>query len=103
MDRTIASVFTFGDDGDLYLEVLDAMGVRLAGTNNIQRVNSKQCVYIRSGAGNDTFYVRVVPLAINRILDDDERLDYTLHVADGDVCDQIGPPTPGVRWPSVAR
>ena len=102
-ERTVVSTFVFGDDGDLFLEVYNAQGALRASTNLIARVNSKQCVRIRSGAGNDTFYLRVAPLNINRIIDDDERLDYTIHIADGDVCDDIGPPAPGVSWPRVNR
>ncbi len=101
--RTVVTTFTFGDDGDLFLELYNAQGALRASTNLIARVNSKQCIRIRSGDGNDTFYLRVAPLNINRIIDDDERLDYTIHIADGDVCDDIGPPTPGVNWPRVNR
>jgi hypothetical protein len=101
--RTLVTTFVFGDDGDLFLELYDANGDLEATTNNVARVNSKQCLRIRTGDGNDTFFLRVAPLNINRIIDDDERLDYTLHIADGDLCDEIGPPAPGVSWPRVRR
>ena len=102
-ERTIVTTFVFGDDGDLFLELYNDQRVLRATTNLVARVNSKQCIRIRSGGGDDTFYLRVAALNINRIIDDDERLDYTIHIANGDVCDDIGPPSPGVNWPRVGR
>lgn len=97
--RTVAATFLFGDDGDLALEVYDLDGMRLATTASIPRNISKQCVIIDPFRGDRFLFVRVVPLNINRAIEEDERLDYRLIVRDGDACDAIGQPTPGVQWP----
>lgn len=99
--RTIAAQFLFGDDGDLALDVYDAEGMLVGTTSGVSRNNSKQCIVIEPFGGDRVIYFQVVSLAINRINDDDERLDYTLVVQDGETCDDIEPPTPGVAWPSV--
>ena len=51
--------------------------------------------------GDRAVFFRLVPLNINRILEDDERLDYAIHVVDGDNCDSFPPQTAGVTWPRV--
>ncbi len=99
--RTVAAQFLFGDDGDLSLDVYDAGGELLVTTAIVPRNNSKQCVVVEPFGGDRELFVQVVPLAINRINDDDERLDYTLLIQDGDTCDDIPPETPGVEWPRV--
>ncbi len=99
--RTVASSFLFGDDGDLYIEIYDSDEMFLHSTAEVPRANSKQCIVIEPFVGDRVMYARIVPLSINRVLDDDERLDYTLTLRDGDVCDDIPPETPGVAWPRV--
>ena len=99
--RSVAATFLFGDDGDLALDVYNEDGELVVTTAIVPRNNSKQCVHIPSFAGDRTLWVQVVPLAINRINEDDERLDYSLIVENGDTCDDILPITPGVSWPEV--
>ncbi|MCA9543597.1 MAG: hypothetical protein KC613_04375 [Myxococcales bacterium] len=100
--RTIASTFLYGDDGDLAIEVFDSDQMLVGTTSLVERGNSKQCVVIEPAEGPDrVFFVRLVPLSINRIIQNDERLDYDIVVADGDACDDIGPPAPGVEWPRI--
>ena len=109
--RIVASSFLFGDDGDLYLHLYDPDGMLLGGTGNVPRGNSKQCLIIEPGDGLRGFFVRVAPLSINQVQQDDEQLDYRLRVergidADGDGsvdgdCSSIPPETPGVIWPRL--
>jgi len=102
--RTIATRFLFGDDGDQFLQLFNADNMALLSTADIQRGNSKQCIVIP--ADNNFargFFVRVVPLAINRIQQNDERLDYELIVRAGEDCDSIEPETPGVDWPILGE
>jgi hypothetical protein len=102
--RTIATSFLFGDDGDQFIQLFDADNMALLSTADIQRGNSKQCIVIP--ADNNIargFFVRVVPLAINRIQQDDERLDYQLIIRAGEDCDSIEPETPGVDWPILGE
>ena len=101
--RSLAATFLFGDDGDLFLQLFDADGMALLSTADIQRGNSKQCIVIPSSNIARGFYVRVVPLAINRIQQDDERLDYRLRLQAGEDCDAIPPETPGVDWPRLGE
>jgi hypothetical protein len=98
--RAVAASFRFGDDGDLFLEAYDGEGELLVSTIEIPRLNSKQCIRVEPGPARTLFF-RVVPLTINRILEDDERLDYTLTVADGEDCEAIPPGAPGVQWPRI--
>lgn len=100
--RTVVSSFVFGDDGDLVLDMLDEDGTVLASTLGVPREQAKQCIRVPSHVVDRRLYLRVRPLAINRILEDDERLDYDLHVLAGDdACDDVPPAAPGVMWPSV--
>lgn len=100
--RTVAAEFLYGDDGDLALEIVDNAGNRLATTAAVNREISKQCVRIPSFVADRTLFVRVIPLSINRVLQDDERLDYRLRILQGDNrCEDVEPPTPGIVWPSV--
>lgn len=99
--RAVAASFVFGDDGDLYLEVFDDDEMLRATTSEIARGNSKQCVVIEPSDVNRTFFVRVLPLSINTVGEDDERLDYRLRIANDDDCENIPPETPGVVWPSI--
>lgn len=100
--RTVATTFFFGDDGDLVIDVLDADGALVASTAGVPREQSKQCIRVPPYVADRRLFVRVRPLAINRILEDDERLDYRLQVlAGGDACEQVAPATPGVMWPAV--
>ena len=97
--RTVSTTFLFGDDGDLFLQLFNADEMVLASTADIQRGNSKQCIIIPAANVARGFFVRAVPLAINRIQQDDERLDYRLRIIDGEDCEVIPPETPGVNWP----
>ncbi|MBV71360.1 MAG: hypothetical protein CMH52_08415 [Myxococcales bacterium] len=97
--RTVSTTFLFGDDGDLFLQLFNADEMVLASTADIQRGNSKQCIIIPAANVARGFFVRAVPLAINRIQQDDERLDYRLRLIDGEDCEVIPPETPGVNWP----
>lgn len=101
LSRTVAATFLFGDDGDLAIEILGADGTFLGTTAFLGRASSKQCIIIEPFGIDRTFYARVVPLGINRILDDDERLDYALEILDGEGCDQVPPDAPGVEWPRI--
>jgi hypothetical protein len=47
-----------------------------------------------------TFFVRVMPLAVNTV-NGDERLDYQLYLLNDDDCDFVGLPAAGVDWPRV--
>ena len=98
--RTVLSTFTYGDDGDLFLEVYDADQMLQATTIEISRGVAKQCVVIEEAASPRTFFVRVMPLAVNTVLGD-ERLDYQLFLINGDDCDVAGQPALGVEWPRV--
>lgn len=99
--RAVAASFVFGDDGDLYVEVFDADEMLRATTADVARGNSKQCVVIEPTDVNRTFFVRVHPLSINTVGEDDERLDYRLRIADDDDCENIEPLAPGVVWPRI--
>lgn len=101
--RTVATSFVYGDDGDLYLEVFDSDEMLRATTADVARGNSKQCVVIEASDANRTFFARVLPLSINTVGEDDERLDYRLRVAIGDDCEALPPATPGVNWPRVVE
>jgi hypothetical protein len=103
--RTVATTFLFGDDGDLFMQLFDADEMLLAGmsTANVQRGNSKQCMVIPASNVARGFYVRVVPLSINNIQQDDERLNYRVLVQAGEDCDAIQPETPGVQWPRLGE
>jgi hypothetical protein len=100
--RTYAATFTYGDDGDLALEAFDSDEMMRVTTSDIPRGNSKQCLVIDAAPMERQFFVRVVPLSINRVIQDDEKLAYRLQVVDGDACEQIAPAAPGVNWPHVA-
>ena len=99
--RTVAASFVYGDDGDLVLEVYNAAGALLATTVGIARELSKQCITLPPFAADRNLVLRVVPLSINRVLDNDERLDYRLRILQGENCEAVAPPTPGTRWPVV--
>ncbi len=99
--RAVAASFVFGDDGDLYVEVFDDDEMLRATTSEIARGNSKQCVVIEPSDVNRTFFVRVLPLSINTVGEDDERLDYRLRIANDDECENLPPQTPGVIWPRI--
>lgn len=101
LSRTVAATFVYGDDGDLVLEVLNGQGQVLATTAGIPRELSKQCITLPSFVADRSLFLRVVPLSINRVLDDDERLDYRLRIVGGTDCEVIEPLTPGIRWPAV--
>jgi len=83
------------------LEVLNGQGQVLATTAGIPRELSKQCITLPSFVADRSLFLRVVPLSINRVLDDDERLDYRLRIVGGTDCEVIEPLTPGIRWPAV--
>ncbi len=89
------------DDGDLFLEAYDLDGMLRATTGFLTRNQTKQCIVFRATEEARSMIVRVAPYAINTILDDDERLDYTLHVIDGEDCGAFGRPSPGIHWPRV--
>ena len=99
--RAIAASFIFGDDGDLSLDVFDIDEMLRATTSIIERGNSKQCVVIEAAPINRVFFVQVLPLSINTVGQDDERLDYRLRIRAGGDCDAIPPDAPGVIWPRV--
>ena len=99
--RVVAASFVFGDDGDLYLDVFDDDEMLRATTSEVARGNSKQCVVIEPSDVNRTFFVRVLPLSINQVGEDDERLDYRLRIANDDDCENLPPAAPGVIWPRV--
>lgn len=109
--RTIAATFVYGDDGDLYLSlydddrmavIIDPEANREATTREVARGNSKQCIIIEPVADGDrVFYIQVVPLSVNNVIEEDGQLAYQLFIRDGDVCDDIPPPAPGVAWPRV--
>ncbi len=99
--RTFGATFLFGDDGDLVVEAYNAAGDLLATTAEVARANSKQCLIVEPHIGDREVFFRLVPLNINRILEDDERLDYAIHVVDGDACDSFPPQAAGVTWPRV--
>ena len=103
LPRAIATSFVYGDDGDLYIEVFDNDEMLRATTADIARGNSKQCVVIEASDANRTFFVRVLPLSINTVGEDDERLDYRLRIANDDDCENIPPETPGVVWPRIVE
>ncbi len=100
-DRVLGADFVLFDDGDLFLEVYDTNGILRATTSRVSRNQSKQCVVFPASADDRDFDVRVVPLDINTVLDDDERLDYRLHYLRTTDCEAFGPPSPGVFWPRV--
>ena len=100
--RTITATYLFGDDGDLFLQLFNADEMSLLSTADIQRGNSKQCIVIPAANFARGFFVRVVPLAINRIQQDDERLNYRLRIDAGEDCEAVPPETPGVNWPVLA-
>lgn len=99
--RVVGADFVLFDDGDLFLEAYDLDGMLRASTANYVRNQSKQCVVFAPSAEPRTFVVRVAPFSINTVLADDERLDYTLHLLDGEDCEAFGPPSPGIHWPRV--
>ncbi len=99
--RVIAATFLFGDHGDLHLEVWDSQEQRLVSTASVFRVNPKQCVSFTAEAEARDYFLRVVPVSINRLQLDDETLRYTLHVVEGEDCDAVPPPVPGVNWPAI--
>jgi len=102
--RVIAASFIYGDDGDLAIEVYDNDGMLLAQTLDIVRGNPKQCVVIDPLEDRDrSFFVRFVPLSINEVQDDDERLDYTLWIQNSEDCEDVEPLTPGVDWPHISE
>ena len=99
--RAFAASFLFGDDGDLVIEAYDFQGNQVASTADIQRQNSKQCLIVDAHIGDRQLWFRLRPVTINRIIEDDERLDYRLEVVSGDDCEAIAPVAPGVTWPHV--
>jgi len=100
-ERIFAATFTAGDDGDLYIEAYDDDDMLIASTIDIDRINSKQCMVVEPMGGDRLVWFRVVPITVNRVLQDDERLDYTLHVRDSDDCESVLPLAPGAVWPTV--
>ena len=103
VSRTVATTFLYGDDGDVFLQLFDADEIAVLSTGDIQRGNSKQCMIIPAGNVRRSFYLRVVPLSINQVQQDDERLDYRLVVQPGEDCGAILPETPGVEWPRLGE
>jgi len=99
--RSVLTTFVYGDDGDLYFDVLDDDQMLRASTSEIPRSNSKQCAIIDAADADRTFFIRVTALNINRVLEDDERLDYLLYLVDGDDCDVVGAPSFGADWPRI--
>ncbi len=81
-NRLFATRFLYGDDGDAYLEAYDDNGMLLATTLDISRNISKQCLWVERSDQARTLWFRIVPLFINSVLQDDERLDYSIHVLD---------------------
>ncbi len=98
--RTIVAEFVYQDDGDLVIEMFDHQEMLVGTTSEIPRANSKQCIVVEPFGADRLLYVRLTPLAINRVGQDDERLDYSLTIRDGDLCDELAP-APGVVWPRV--
>jgi hypothetical protein len=98
--RTVLTSFTYGDDGDLFIEVYDADMLLQATTSEISRGVAKQCIVVEESVDPRTFFVRVMPLAVNTVLGD-ERLDYQLYLLNGEDCDAVGLPAVGVEWPRV--
>lgn len=99
--RVFGADFVLFDDGDLFFEVYDLDGMLRATTAFLTRNQSKQCVVFPAAEEARSMVIRVAPFAINTVLDDDERLDYTLHVVDGEDCAAFGGPSPGIHWPRV--
>jgi len=100
-ERVVANSFVFGDDGDLYMQIFDDEEMLVATTIDIARGNSKQCVVIAPSDQNRVFFLRVQPLSINTVGQDDERLDYRLRIEEESDCEAIPPAAPGVVWPIV--
>lgn len=100
-ERIFAATFIYSDDGDLFIEAYDDDDMLLGSTLDIARGNSKQCVVIAPFNGDRLIWFRLAPLSINLILEDDERLDYGLHVLDGQDCEAVNPPSPGAMWPTL--
>lgn len=98
--RTLLSAFTYGDDGDLFIEVYDADLMLQATTSEVSRGVAKQCIVVEESVDPRTFFLRIMPLSVNTVLGD-ERLDYLLYLLDGDNCDAVGLPAVGVEWPRV--
>ena len=71
-----------------------------AATSEVSRGVAKQCIVVEESVDPRTFFVRVMPLAVNTVLGD-ERLDYQLYLLNGDDCDAVGLPAVGVEWPRV--
>ncbi len=99
--RVVGADFVLFDDGDLFLQVYDLDGMLRASTALLTRNQSKQCVVFPATADPRSYVLRVAPFAINAVIDDDERLDYTLHVLDGEDCEAFGHPSPGIHWPRI--
>ncbi len=109
--RAVAATFLYGDDGDLYLAAFDSDRMLLpdahspgqfASTAEITRGPSKQCIVFEGGEADEIVYLRVVPLSVSALIEEDQRLDYDLVIADTDDCESIFPPALGVEWPVVS-
>ncbi len=98
--RTVLTTFLYGDDGDVFLEVYDSDMILRASTSEVSRGPAKQCIVIEEAPSLRTFFVRVMPLAVNTV-NGDERLDYQLYLLNDDDCDFVGLPAVGVDWPRV--
>ncbi len=100
-ERILVTSFVFGDDGDLFIEAYGDDDMLLASTINVGRNISKQCMVIAPAPGDRLLWFKVAPLNINLILEDDERLDYDLHVRDSQDCEEVGVASGDIVWPVI--